>query len=103
MKTTQFIAIDNSCGYTAMAVRDIEAGEEIFTFYSLDYFQDMEGGCPCRSCQPDIYAQQEAEEQGRRLNLQHQDVINETVIEAKQKEQRKKRREKQKAKSRETG
>ena len=49
------------------------------------------------------YVQQEAEEQGRRLNLQHQDEINETVIEAKQKEQRKKRREKQKAKSRETG
>jgi len=98
----QFIAIDESCGYTAMAVRDIEPGEELFTFYSLDYFQDIKGGCPCRSCQPEEHELQEAEKQEQQINMRHQVERDKAIIEGKKKEQKKRRREKQKGKSKET-
>jgi len=85
-----------------MAVKDIEAGEEIFTFYSLDYFQDVENGCPCLSCQPEMHIQHEVEEQERQINIRHQMEIDKVIIEDKRKEQKKRWREKQKAKSKDT-
>lgn len=96
----QFIAIENSCGYTAMAVKNIAVDEEIYTYYGPDYFQDVEGGCPCRSCQPDVHARYEAEEQECKLNILHQKEIDKKTIEDKRKGRRERRKEKQKARSR---
>jgi hypothetical protein len=95
----QFIAIENSCGYTAMAVRNIALDEEIHTYYGPDYFQDVDGGCPCRSCQPDVHVRYEAEEQERKLNLQRKEETDNKIIEDKRKGRKEKRKEKRKAKS----
>ena len=95
----QFIAIENSCSYTAMAVRNIAANEEIHAYYGPDYFQDIDSGCPCRSCQPDIHACYEAEEQERKLNLQRKEETDHKIIEDKRKGRKERRKEKRKAKS----
>ena len=94
----QFIAIESSCGYTAMAVRNIAIDEEIYTYYGPDYFQDVEGGCPCRSCQPDVHACHEAEEEERKSNIQRQEENDKKTIEDKRKGRRERRRENQKEK-----
>ena len=97
----KFVAIDNSCGYTAMALRDIAPGEEIFAFYGTDYFQDMAGGCPCRSCKPEVHEQWEAEKEEHQNNQQCSADNDKAIIEKKRKEQKKRRRENQKGKARE--
>ncbi len=38
------MAIEQSLGYTAYALRDIEAEEELLVDYGTDYFKE---GCPC--------------------------------------------------------
>ena len=83
-----------------MATKDIAADEEIYTYYGPDYFQDNEGGCPCRACQPEAHAQYEAEEQERKLNTERQEEIDKKIIEDKRKGQRERRKEKLKARLR---
>ena len=61
-------------------VRNIAADEEIYTYYGPDYFQDIEGRCPCRSCQPDVHAHHEAEEEECKLNIQRQEEIDKKTI-----------------------
>lgn len=84
-----------------MALKNIEPEEELFAFYSSDYFDDIEGGCPCRSCQPEAYVQHHAEKQEHQRNMQRQAQEDRTIIEEKQKEQKQRRRAKQKAKAKE--
>ena len=94
----QFIAIDESCGYTAMAVKDILPGEEIFSFYGSDYFENMEDGCPCRSCQPEAHKIYEAEQQEYQLKKQCQVEIDKEMIDEKRKARKKRRRDNQNTK-----
>ena len=95
----QFIAIDDSCGYTAMALKDIAHEEELFAFYGPDYFQDVEGGCPCQACKPEQYEIYEATKKERQIDLQCQEKSDNALIEQKRTNQKKRRWEKRKAKA----
>jgi len=96
-RTWQFVADDRTCGYSASAVRDIEPGEELFAFYAEDYFQDVEGGCPCGSCKQDLYEMLESKEEERKQERKQQDAIDKEIIAGKKKERNKRRREKREA------
>jgi len=81
---------------------DIKPEEELFAFYSSDYFDDVEGGCPCQSCQHEAYTQCDADKQERQRDMQHQAEKDQIIIKEKRKEQKQRRRAKQKTKAKES-
>ena len=70
-------------------------GEELFTFYGSDYFQDVEGGCPCKSCDPETHKLEVEARQNEQLKMRGQMEIDKSVIEDKRKAQKKRRRDRQ--------
>jgi len=80
-------------------LKNIEAGDELFADYGSDYFNDLEGGCPCRSCNTQLYEALEAEERERRTQRRQKDEDDKVAIAQKRKERSKKRKEKQKNKT----
>ena len=95
----QWEAIDNSCGYTTVALKDIEAGDELYADYGSDYFNDLEEGCPCHSCNAQWYEAAEEDAYERQKQQQEKEEMDKQVIADKKKERNKRRREKQKSKS----
>jgi hypothetical protein len=92
----QWEAIDNSCAFTTMALKDIEFGEELYADYGSNYFDDIEGGCPCRSCNAQSFATFEMEKKQQQEQCREQEELDKIAIAGKRKEQNKRRREKQK-------
>lgn len=92
----QWEAIDNSCGYTTVALKDIEAGDELYADYGSDYFNDLEEGCPCNA---QWYEAAEEDAYERQKQQQEKEEMDKQVIADKKKERNKRRREKQKSKS----
>ena len=82
-----------------MALKDIKAGDELFANYGSDYFDDLERGCPCRSCNTQLYEALEAEEHERQMQQRQKEEDDIAVIAQKRKERSKKRKEKQKNKT----
>jgi len=82
-----------------VALKDIEAGDELFADYGSDYFNDLEGGCPCRSCNTQLYEVLEAEERECRMQQCQKDEDDKVAIAQKKKERSKKRKQKQKNKT----
>ena len=82
-----------------VALKDIEAGDELYADYGLGYFDDLEGGCPCRSCNAQSYKALEEEEYEHQKERHRKEKVDRAVITDKRKERNKRRREKQKTKS----
>ena len=82
-----------------VALKDIDAGDELYADYGSGYFDDLEGGCPCRSCNAQTYKAIEEEEYERQKQRHEKEEIDRAVIAEKKKERNKKRKEKQKMKS----
>jgi hypothetical protein len=80
-------------------LKDIEAGDELYADYGSDYFNDLEGGCPCRSCNARWYEASEKDAYERQEQRQKKEEVDKVVIMDKKKERNKRRREKQKSKS----
>jgi len=80
-------------------LKDIEAGDELYADYGSDYFNDLEGGCPCHSCNVQWYEASEEDAYERQKQRQKKEEVDKVVIADKKKERNKRRREKQKLKS----
>ena len=82
-----------------VALRDIEAGDELYTDYGSDYFDDLEGGCLCRSCNAQLYEIIEEEEYKHQKQRHMKEEDDQVTIADKRKERKKRRKEKQKNKT----
>ena len=80
-------------------IEDIQPSEELYMYYGEDYFEDLEGGCPCKSCNHDAYEALEVEKEQHGVQQHQKEEDNKVIIADKKKEQKKKRRDKQKGKS----
>ena len=80
-------------------IEDIQPGEELYAYYGDDYFDDLEGGCPCRSCNRDAYEALEVEKEQRRVQQRQKEEDDKAIIADKKKERNKRRRDKQQGKS----
>ena len=98
----QWEAHDNSCRFTTKVIEDIQPGEELYVYYGEDYFEDLEGGCPCKSCNRDAYEALEVEKEQHRVQQCQKEEDDKAIIADKKKERKKKRRDKQKGKSNDT-
>lgn len=92
----QWEAIDNSCAFTTVALKDIKIGEELFADYGSSYFEDLEVGCPCRSCNTESFERYEAEKIRRQEERHNQEEIDRVAIAEKKKARNKRRKEKRK-------
>jgi len=80
-------------------IEDIQPGKELYVYYGEDYFEDLEGGCPCRSCNHDAYEALEVEMEQCRVQQHQKEEDNKAIIADKKKEWNKRRRDKQQGKS----
>ena len=63
-----------------VALKDINAGDELYADYGSGYFDDLEGECPCHSCNAQTYKAIE-EEEYKHQNQQHEkEEIDRVVI-----------------------
>jgi len=82
-----------------VALKDIEPRDELYADYGSGYFDDLKGGCPCRSCNAQLYEAIEEEEYERQKQRCRKEEDDRAAIADKKRERNKMRREKQKTKS----
>jgi hypothetical protein len=82
-----------------VALKDIKVGDELYANYGSGYFDDLEGGCPCRSCNAQSYEAIEEEEYERQKQQHRKEEDDRAAIADKRQERKKRRREKHKTKS----
>jgi len=82
-----------------VALKDIEAGDELYTDHGSGYFDDLEGGCPCRSCNARSYEAIKEEEYECQKQRRKNEEVDRVAIADKRMERNKKRKGKQKIKS----
>jgi len=79
-------ANNNSCAFTVVALKNIGAGEELYADYGSGYFDDLEGGCPCRSCNLQSYEAIKEEEYEHQRQQNKTQEVDRAVIADKKKE-----------------
>ena len=80
-------------------IEDIRAGEKLYAYYGENYFEDLEDGCPCKSCNCDAYEALEVEKEQHQVQQHQKEEDNKAIIADKKKEWKQRRRVKQKGKS----